>query len=62
MLYMLKEAAFCHKGKIIDRPDSLDAAHINGIVFPLFRGGLLGSADNRGSKTLMDELDAYARK
>ncbi|HYA89076.1 MAG TPA: 3-hydroxyacyl-CoA dehydrogenase NAD-binding domain-containing protein [Nitrospirota bacterium] len=62
VLLMIKEAALCLEEKIIDRPDLLDAALIFGIGFPAFRGGLLRYADKLGSKTIVDKLDAYAKK
>jgi len=62
VLLMIKEAALCLEEKIIERPDHLDAALIFGIGFPPFRGGLLRYADNLGLKTVVDKLDAYARK
>jgi 3-hydroxyacyl-CoA dehydrogenase / enoyl-CoA hydratase / 3-hydroxybutyryl-CoA epimerase len=62
VLLMIKEAALCLEGKIIDRADLLDAALIFGIGFPPFRGGLLRYADKLGSKTIVEKLDAYAKK
>lgn len=62
VLLMVKEAALCLEEKIIERPDMLDAALIFGIGFPPFRGGLLRYADKIGVKTIVEKLEASAKK
>jgi 3-hydroxyacyl-CoA dehydrogenase/enoyl-CoA hydratase/3-hydroxybutyryl-CoA epimerase len=60
LLIMVNEAARCLEEKIVDKAASLDLAMVMGTGFPPQRGGLLHYANQLGTRTVADRLNALS--
>jgi 3-hydroxyacyl-CoA dehydrogenase/enoyl-CoA hydratase/3-hydroxybutyryl-CoA epimerase len=59
---MLKEGLLCLEEEIVRHPRDVDAGMIFGTGFPPFRGGLIKQADNMGTASCVEQMNALRDK